>query len=101
MINIALISKIKGTIGDNVIAHIKKGKTYLLEVTVEGDPWVQFHLQDELTGKFILCINHIPDMTTGKYKYRFVAPDDSLLVFSARRIDISNITVNGVYSEED
>lgn len=81
MTNLALISEIKQNIGDKVVAFLEKDKRYEFVFDVKGDPRIQFHLQDELTGKFILCINRITTMTAGTYRYVFIAPEDSILVY--------------------
>lgn len=81
MENLSLVTEIKQNIGDRIIGYAQKNKQYILRVVVVGEPRLQFHLQDELTGKFILCINRITNMITGTYTYKFTSPEDSILVY--------------------
>lgn len=83
MENIALISEFKQNMGDNVIAYVEKDKVYELTLRVNGMPRVRFHLQDENTGEYILCINKITTMITGQYTYKFKVPQPSLLVYES------------------
>lgn len=83
MENISLISEFKQNMGDNIIAYVEKDKVYELLIHVKGMPRVRFHLQDENTGNYILCVNKITTMITGQYVYKFKVPQSCLLVYES------------------
>ena len=97
--NLALVTDIKQNIGDRIVGYAEKDKIYILQVTAKGEPRLQFHLQDETTGKFILCVNRIATMLATTYTYRFQAPDDSILVWDISGNGMGHIDYFGL--EED
>lgn len=84
MENKALITKISGENGSNIVARCKGGKWYTLTFKVKGDFRLQFYLTEEDSGNHLFTLNRCALVTTGGYKYTFRPSEDAILEFNMR-----------------
>ena len=84
MSNIALITRITGENGSNVVAHLKGEKWYKLSFKVKGDFRLQFFCTEEDSGNRMFTINRCALVTKGSYNYTFRPSEDAILEYTMR-----------------
>lgn len=84
MNNIALITRITGEHGSNVVAHLKGEKRYNFSFKVKGDFRLQFFCTEEDSGNRMFAINRYALVTTGSYEYTIRTSEDAILEYTMR-----------------
>ena len=84
MNNKALIERITGENGSNVVARLEGEKWYELSFKVKGDFRLQFLLTEEDSGNHLFTINRCALVTTGSYRYTFRPSENAILEYTMR-----------------
>lgn len=97
--NLSLVDNITyGARAETMLARVEKNANYELTFTSKGDMQLKFWIIDETTNRHLLVINRMSDITAGNYKYKFIAPDNGVIVYTASgsAINISNVNLRRV-----